>query len=68
MLYVSDVVAANLAVLEAASGEAYDIGTGVAVTVNELFGRLRDLTGYRAEPCHGPARKGDVCRIILGCS
>jgi UDP-glucose 4-epimerase len=65
MLYVSDAVSANLAALEGGSGEAYNIGTGVQVTINEIFRQLRDLTGYQRQPGHGPARKGDVYRIAL---
>ena len=65
MLYVGDAVTANLAALERGSGQAYNIGTGAPVTVNELFRRLRDLTVYRLEPQRGPARQGDVYRIAL---
>ena len=65
MLYVGDAVTANLAALERGSRQAYNIGTGAPVTVNELFRRLRDLTGYRLEPKRGPARQGDVYRIAL---
>src|SRR5205814_2518890 len=41
LLYVSDAGAANLAALEAGSGEAYNIGSGEAVSVNQIFARLR---------------------------
>jgi UDP-glucose 4-epimerase len=68
MLYVSDAVSANLVALERGSGEAYNIGTGKQVTINEIFRVLRELTGYRREPRHGPARKGDVYRIALDSS
>ena len=65
MLHVADCVTANLAALERGSGAAYNIGTGVAVTVNELFEHLRELTGYHLEAGRGPARKGDVYKIAL---
>jgi len=65
MLYVTDAVRANLAALSAGSGAEYNIGTGVAVTVNEIFKELRLLTAYALQPNHGPARKGDVYKIAL---
>jgi UDP-glucose 4-epimerase len=68
MVFVSDVVAANLAALEHGSGAAFNVGTGRAVTINQIFDRLRHLTGYQLEPRHGPARRGDVYRIALDCA
>jgi UDP-glucose 4-epimerase len=68
MLYVSDAVAANLSALERGDGEAYNIGTGIATTVNALFTTLARLGHYRREPIHGPARVGDVRRIAIDCS
>ena len=68
LLYVSDAAAANLAALDAGSGEAYNIGTGVAVSVNEIFERLREITGYKRPPLRGPRREGDVRRIAIDCA
>jgi len=65
MLYVADAVSANLAVLTAGSGEAYNIGTGAPVTVNRIFVELQQLSGYGLSPNYGPARQGDVYRIAL---
>jgi len=68
MIHVADVVAANLAALEAGSGVAYNIGTGRPTTVNELFRTLAALTGYRLQANYGPPRRGDVRRIALDCA
>ena len=65
MLHVGDVATANLAALEKGSGGTFHVSTGVAVTVNDLYRKLADLTGYILEPNFGPARKGDVYRIAL---
>ena len=65
MLHVGDVAMANLAALEKGSGGTFHVSTGVAVTVNDLYRKLADLTGYILEPNFGPARKGDVYRIAL---
>ena len=68
MLYVSDCVTANLAALDRGSGQIYNVGTGYLATVNEVFERLRAITGYDRPPEHGPARTGDVRRIVLDCA
>jgi UDP-glucose 4-epimerase len=65
MLHVGDVATANLAALERGSGGTFHVSTGVPVTVNDLFRKLADLTGYILEPKWGPSRKGDVYRIAL---
>jgi len=65
MLHVGDVATANLAAIEKGSGGTFHVSTGIATTVNDLYRKLALLTGYRHEPNHGPARKGDVYRIAL---
>jgi UDP-glucose 4-epimerase len=65
LLYVTDAAAANLAALDAGPGEAYNLGTGEAVSVNEIFRQLAAITGYARPPRYGPARPGDVYRIAL---
>jgi len=49
-------------------GPAYNIGTGVGTSVNELFALLSDLTGYRGEAQRGPERPGELRRIYLDCT
>jgi UDP-glucose 4-epimerase len=61
-VYVTDVVQALLkaASAPAASGQVYNIGTGVSVSVRELAAQLNRLLGKHIEPVHGPPRPGDV--------
>jgi len=68
MVHVGDVATANIAAIEAGSGEMFHIGTGVALTVNEIYRKLSILTDYNGTARHGPARKGDVYRIALDSS
>lgn len=68
MIYVDDVVRANLIALHAGSGEAYNVGTGIPSTVNQIFRRLAELSGYQREPRYGPPRPGEVFRIALDSS
>jgi UDP-glucose 4-epimerase len=63
-VYVGDVVDALLAAA-GASGGPYNIGTGVATSVNELHAACRRVAGVREEPRHEEARLGDVIKSVL---
>jgi UDP-glucose 4-epimerase len=65
-VYVGDVAEANVRVLGRSMPEPINIATGVETTVNDLFARLRALTGAAVAPTHGPAVPGEVHRIRLG--
>lgn len=64
-VYVSDVVAANMAALDRGSRDAFNIGSGVPTSVNEIFAHLKAITGYGGAPAYGPAKAGEVYRIYL---
>ncbi|KXA92539.1 hypothetical protein AKJ64_02885 [candidate division MSBL1 archaeon SCGC-AAA259E17] len=62
-VYVKDVVRANILALEkkGISGQAFNIGSGRAISINELLDTLLDLTGmYDLEPIHREPRSGDI--------
>ncbi|MBV9334100.1 MAG: NAD-dependent epimerase/dehydratase family protein [Candidatus Eremiobacteraeota bacterium] len=59
-VFVQDVAAANLAALEAGSGEAYVIGTGKKTSVNDIYRALVQLTGFEAPVERAPQRPGDA--------
>lgn len=68
-VFVGDVARANL--LATGLGEAcgtFNIGTGVATAINEVFEHLKRATGYRLAPSHGPAKHGETRHIYLECS
>jgi UDP-glucose 4-epimerase len=67
-VFVGDIVAANLRALEVGSGGTFNIGTGRGLTVNDLYRRLKELTGYQGEVKYAPARAGEVYRIALDAS
>lgn len=76
-VFVEDVVRANLLgmrtlgqapVPNCPDERAYNIGTGVGTSVNELFSRLATIVGFRGEPRRGPERKGELRRIYLAVS
>jgi nucleoside-diphosphate-sugar epimerase len=42
------------------AGGVINVATGSRVSLNQLFGTLRTLTGSAIEPVYGPARTGDI--------
>ena len=64
--YVGDVVAANLAAVDAPVTGPVNIGTGIETTVLELVEILRELGGVEHfEPQFEPARLGELARSCL---
>jgi UDP-glucose 4-epimerase len=65
-VHVSDVVAANLAVIDDATlGGAFNVGTGVEISVNELHRELARLIVSQSPVQHGPAKLGEQMRSVL---
>lgn len=64
-VYVGDVVKANLLVLEKGDNQIYNLGWGKGISVNEIFRRLRAITGYKLPEVHGPPKLGEVRRTCL---
>ena len=62
--YIDNVVHANLlaaaAPAEKVAGRMMNAATGSAITLNETFEILCELTGYRGKPAYGEPRAGDV--------
>jgi UDP-glucose 4-epimerase len=63
-VYVGDIVAALLATV-GRNGGPYNIGTGIATSVNELHAACRRAAGIEEEPLHREARVGDVIRSVI---
>jgi UDP-glucose 4-epimerase len=64
-VYVGDVAAANLRALETRAAGAYNVGTGVETTVNELYAALADAMGVSRPPQYAPPRPGEQRRSAL---
>lgn len=61
--FVGDAVAAQLAAAlapAAASGRAYNVGSGHSTTLRELERSIRELVGGGPPPLFAPSRQGDV--------
>ena len=62
-IYVGDVVRANvLAIEREVPPGAYNIGTGIETSVNDLHELLREESGKGHTPRHGPAKAGEQSR------
>lgn len=66
-VYVRDVVAANVKVLDTGSGEAFNIGTGTETTTGALYSEIARQMHSGIKPMKGPARAGDLHRSLLNC-
>jgi UDP-glucose 4-epimerase len=63
-VYVGDIVAAMLATV-GRSGGPFNIGTGIATSVSDLYAACRRAAGIEEEPVHREARLGDVIRSVI---
>ena len=61
--YIDNVIEANLRACQASSeaaGQAYNIGAGGRLFLNDIYSYLCKALDKDVEPIYGPARKGDV--------
>ncbi|RUT03104.1 dTDP-glucose 4,6-dehydratase [Dulcicalothrix desertica PCC 7102] len=61
-VHVSDVVAANILVMEHpdAAGRTFNVGRGKATSLLDIAHLLNDLTGQNLQPIHKEPRPGDI--------
>ena len=57
---VGDVARANLAALSTPASGAFNIGTGLETSVNQLFRALARIAGTNEPPTFAPMRPGGV--------
>jgi nucleoside-diphosphate-sugar epimerase len=62
--YIDNAVQANLLACDApkefANGRIYNVATGKAHTLNQLYDVVASILGFRSRPHYGPSRAGDV--------
>jgi UDP-glucose 4-epimerase len=66
-VYVHDVVEANVRALDCRS-DMFNIGTGVATSVNDLIDILSDVTKKKIDHTHSAPRPGEVFKNVLDSS
>ena len=74
-VFVEDVVRSNLLAMShlaqaegsgtSLDARAYNVGTGVGTSVNALFAQLAEIIGFRGQPAYGPARPGELRKMVL---
>jgi UDP-glucose 4-epimerase len=65
-VYVGDVVKANVLALNAKGPAIYNIGTSVETDVNYIFDKVNEYAGTGFKENHGPPKKGEQRRSVLG--
>ncbi|PIS30603.1 UDP-glucose 4-epimerase [Candidatus Saganbacteria bacterium CG08_land_8_20_14_0_20_45_16] len=64
-VYVGDIAAANLLVLNKGENQMFNIGRGVVVSVNQLFDELKKQLGFNGEAVYAAPRAGELFRSVL---
>jgi len=64
-IFVSDVVRANVLVLEKGDNEVFNLGSGRGTSVNEIFRSLKRILGSEVDEVHGPPKLGEVRQTYL---
>jgi len=64
-VYVGDVARATLSALDGDRAGVFNVGTGVATTVLDLYTVCRSVAGSVADPVHEAARPGELGRSVL---
>ena len=64
-VYLSDAVEAHVRALGLSGDGVFNIGTGTARTVREVFDAVARAAGYRGEPAYGPSRPWEPHRACL---
>jgi len=70
-IYIEDVIRANLLALDVSSdfpNPVFNIGTGIETTLNNLYKKIAQILGKKAEPIYLPDRPGEQYRYSLDCS
>jgi UDP-glucose 4-epimerase len=64
-IYVKDVVQANILALHKGDNELMNIGTNKAITVNELFKVMKQISESKVDVIHKAERRGDILHSYL---
>jgi UDP-glucose 4-epimerase len=64
-IFVGDVARANVAALAAKTSGAFNIGTGVETSVNQLYRSLASAAGVKTPPSYAAERPGEQRRSVI---
>ena len=58
--YIDDIVEASLLAIDKGDGQAYNIGSGNRITINELTQKILNITNSKSTIIHTQSQKGDA--------
>lgn len=64
-VHVSDVVRANLFVLDQGDNDTFNLGWGKGTSVNQIFRHLCEILGLEVVELHGPPKLGEIRQTYL---
>jgi UDP-glucose 4-epimerase len=64
-IFVGDVARANVAAIGAQASGAFNIGTGVETSVNQLYQALASAAGVKTPASYAPERPGEQLRSVI---
>jgi UDP-glucose 4-epimerase len=64
-VHVSDVVRANLLVLDQGDNHTFNVGWGKGTSVNQIFHLLREILNHDVPEVHGPSKLGEIRQTYL---
>lgn len=64
-VFVKDVVAANLLALEKGGNKCYNVGTGLEISVKDLYFKIANLLESKILPIYGEEKKGEIVNSCL---
>ena len=64
-VYVGDVVRANMLAMDRGDNQAFNIGTSLATTTEDLYRLIAGAVGFEGPPEVGPPRPGDLLRSVV---
>ena len=68
-VFIDDAADATVRAVESGSfGEAYNVGTGVETTINEIYAVLDEIADKNLRPEYGPAKPGEQARSCVDAS
>ncbi len=68
-VYVGDVAEANiLALTNDTTGNIFNIGTGIEISINRIFSNLKEIIHPSLEERHGPPQQGEQRRSVIDCT
>lgn len=64
-IFVRDVASAAVQSLKTEQSLCVNVSSGSAISINQLFGLMKEVSGSEMEPFHGPERAGDIRDSVL---